>query len=84
MSVVATGAVRVVEDSDVAILVAAFPEHGAAPANRHLARSRLQQDGAVTCLAAWDGAAPIGYVFVRWPGGGGGLTPQAIALGCPW
>jgi GNAT superfamily N-acetyltransferase len=41
----------------------------------------LQQAGAVTCLVAWDGATPVGYVFVRWPGGDG-LSPQALALGC--
>ncbi|HMG22919.1 MAG TPA: GNAT family N-acetyltransferase, partial [Kofleriaceae bacterium] len=50
--------------------------------NRHLARFRSQQEGAVTCLVAWDGATPVGYVFVRWPGGGG-LSNQALALGCP-
>ena len=75
--------VRIVEDTDLAIIVSTFPETGAAPVNRHLARFRLQQEGAVTCLVAWDGATPVGYVFVRWPGGGGGPTNQALALGCP-
>jgi GNAT superfamily N-acetyltransferase len=75
--------VRIVEDTDLAIIVSAFPETGAAPVNRHLARFRLQQEGAVTCLVAWDGATPVGYVFVRWPRGGGDLTNQALALGCP-
>jgi GNAT superfamily N-acetyltransferase len=81
--VVAVSSVRIVEDTDLAIISSTFPEGGAAPVNRHLARFRLQQDGAVTCLAAWDGATPVGYVFVRWPGGGDGLTSQALALGCP-
>ena len=75
--------VRIVEDTDLAILISTFPETGAAPVNRHLARFQWQQEGAVTCLAAWDGATPVGYVFVRWPGGGGDLTEQALALGCP-
>ena len=75
--------VRIVEDTDLAIIISTFPERGAAPVNRHLAQFRLQQEGAVTCLVAWDGATPVGYVFVRWPGGGGGLTRQALALGCP-
>jgi GNAT superfamily N-acetyltransferase len=75
--------VRIVEESDLAILISTFPEKGAAPVNRHLAGFRLQQEGAVTCLAAWDGATPVGYVFVRWPSGGGELTKQALALGCP-
>jgi GNAT superfamily N-acetyltransferase len=75
--------VRVVEESDLAILVSTFPETGAAPVNRHLEQFRLQQEGAVTCLVAWDGAAPVGYVFVRWPGGGGDLSDQALTLGCP-
>jgi GNAT superfamily N-acetyltransferase len=74
--------VRIIEDADLAILVATFPEVGAAPINRHIARFRLQREGAVTCFAAWDGASPVGYVFIRWPGGGSGLTSQALALGC--
>ena len=75
--------VRIVEETDLAIISSTFPEMGAAPANRHLERFRLQQEGAVTCLVAWDGATPVGYVFVRWPSGGGGLTNQALTLGCP-
>jgi GNAT superfamily N-acetyltransferase len=74
--------VRIVEDTDLAIIISTFPERGAAPVNRHLARFRSQQEGAVTCLVAWDGATPVGYVVVRWPGGGGGLSSQALALGC--
>ena len=74
--------VRIVEDTDLATIISTFPEKGAAPVNRHLARFRLQQAGAVTCLAAWDGATPVGHVFVRWPSGGG-LSSQALALGCP-
>jgi len=75
--------VRVVEESDLAIIIDTFHEQGAAPVNRHLEAFRLQQEGAVTCIMAWDEAKPVGYVFVRWPAGGGGLTNQAIALGCP-
>ncbi|HEY5950230.1 MAG TPA: GNAT family N-acetyltransferase [Kofleriaceae bacterium] len=75
--------VRIVEETDLAILLATFPETGAAPVNRHLEQFRLQQEGAVTNLVAWDGATPIGYVFVRWPGGDCGLTNQALTLGCP-
>ena len=73
--------VRIVDETDVAILVETFPERGAAPINRHLEQFRLQQAGALTCLAAWDGATPVGYVFVRWPTGGE-LTNQARTLGC--
>jgi GNAT superfamily N-acetyltransferase len=75
--------VRIVEDADLSIIISTFPERGAAPVNRHLARFRLQQEGAVTCLVAWDGATPVGYVFVRWPSGSDGLTDHARALGCP-
>jgi GNAT superfamily N-acetyltransferase len=80
---VAVSSVRIVEETDLAIISSTFPERGAAPINRHLARFRLQQERAVTCLAAWDGATPVGYVFVRWPSGEGGLTDQARTLGCP-
>jgi GNAT superfamily N-acetyltransferase len=38
--------------------------------------------GDVSCLVAWDQETPIGHVFLRWPGGQGGLTEQARALGC--
>jgi GNAT superfamily N-acetyltransferase len=75
--------VRTVEDTDLAVLISTFPETGAAPVNRHLERFRSQQEGAVTCLVAWDGATPVGYVFVRWPGGRSDMTNQALALGCP-
>jgi GNAT superfamily N-acetyltransferase len=74
--------VRIVEQTDLAIIMSTFPERGAAPTNRHLARFRLQQEGAVTCLVAWVGATPIGYVVVRWSTGGG-LTNHALTLGCP-
>lgn len=73
--------VRTVVEADLAALVAAFPEP-TRPQNRHLERFALQQAGDVTCLTAWDGQRPIGYVFVRWPGRNGGLTEQAAALGC--
>ncbi len=74
--------VRVVDELDVALLVVAFPET-ARPVNRHVERLAAQRDGAVTALAAWDDALPIGYVFIRWPGhDGAGLTPPARALGC--
>lgn len=73
--------VRVVKAAEVTRLVAAFPDP-MRPANRHVERFALQQTGDVTCLAAWDGDQPVGYVFVRWPGRNGGLTEQAIALEC--
>jgi GNAT superfamily N-acetyltransferase len=73
--------VRVLEEADVAKLVAAFPEP-TRPVNRHIERFALQQSGDITCLAAWDADRPIGYVFARWPGCNGGLTAQAITLGC--
>jgi len=75
--------VRIVEETDLAIIIQTFPEKGAVPVNRHLEQFRLQQEGAVTCLMAWDAATPIGYVFVRWPTGGGELSNQALTLGCP-
>lgn len=78
----AVSSVRIVEETDLPIIIGTFPERGAAPVNRHLARFRLQQEGAVTCLVAWDAATPVGYVFVTWPTGGGGLTNQALTLAC--
>ena len=74
--------VRVVVEAEVPILVAAFPEKGAAPFNRHAERFAWQQRGDVTCLVAWQDETPVGHVFLRWPGGQGGLTVQACALGC--
>ena len=74
--------VRVVVESELDALVATFPERGAAPCNRHVERFAWQERGDVTCLVAWDQGIPIGYVFLRWPGGQGGLTEQARALGC--
>jgi ribosomal protein S18 acetylase RimI-like enzyme len=79
---VAVSSVRIVDETDLAILIDTFPEKGAAPVNRHLEQFRLQQEGSVTCLAAWDAATPVGYVQVRWSTGGG-LTHQALTLGCP-
>jgi GNAT superfamily N-acetyltransferase len=81
--VVAVSVARIVEETDLAIIVDTFPETGAAPVNRHLERFRWQQEGAITCLVAWDAATPVGYVYVRWPAGGGDLTSQALTLGCP-
>src|SRR5262249_24928723 len=79
----AVTSVRIVDGADAAVLVNAFPETGAAPVNRHLARFDLQQDGAVTCFAAWADATPTGYVFVRWPGSKSDLSPHALVIGCP-
>src|SRR5262245_34866353 len=73
--------VRVVDEADVATLVAAYPEPRS-PQNRHTKRFAWQQTGDVTCLAAWDGERPIGWIFIRWPGGKGELSEQAIELGC--
>ena len=47
---------RVVEEHDLPLLVARFPE--GAPVNRHVERFAGQQVGDVTCLAAWDGHTP--------------------------
>src|SRR5262245_48596699 len=74
--------VRVVSEADLPAVLAAFPEAGAAPANRHVQRFVWQRNGDVTCLVAWDDDTPVGHVFLRWPGGQGGLTEQARALGC--
>src|SRR5205807_329006 len=63
-------------------LAATFPEKGGRPSNRHVERFAWQERGDVACLVAWDTEVPIGYVFLRWPGGEGGLTEQARALGC--
>ena len=72
--------VRVVEEHDLPLLVSRFPE--GAPVNRHVERFEGQQAGDVTCLAAWDGNAPIGYVFVSWLGGRCQRTDKAEELGC--
>jgi GNAT superfamily N-acetyltransferase len=73
--------VRVVDGSELDTLVATFPEKGACPSNRHVERFAWQERGDVTCLVAWDDEVPVGYVFLRWPGGQG-LTEQARALSC--
>jgi GNAT superfamily N-acetyltransferase len=73
--------VRVVAEAEVAVLVATFPEDGAAPFNRHVERFARQQRGEITCLAAWDAQTPIGYVFLRWPGSPD-VTAQGRSLGC--
>jgi GNAT superfamily N-acetyltransferase len=74
--------VQVLAQSELPLLVATFPEKGAAPSNRHVERFAQQQRGDVICLVTWEDQVPIGYVFLRWPGGQGGLTAQALALGC--
>lgn len=74
--------VRVVAESELDTLVATFLEKGSAPSNRHVRRFAWQRCGDVTCLVAWEKEIPVGYVFLRWPGGQGGLTEQARALGC--
>ncbi len=71
---------RVVEEHDLPLLVARFPE--GAPVNRHVERFAGQQVGDVTCLAAWDGNVPIGHVFVSWLGGRCQRTDKAEELGC--
>ena len=73
--------VRVLEESDLSVLIATYPEPRR-PFNRHVERFALQRTGDVTCLIAWDGDCPVGYVFARWPGHNGELTEPAIALGC--
>lgn len=74
-------AVRVVTAADVQTLANAFPERGATPVNRHVEQFARQELGQVTCLAAWDDATPIGYVFLRWPGSSD-ATPPSRSLGC--
>jgi GNAT superfamily N-acetyltransferase len=74
--------VRIVVEAELDTLVATFPEKGARPRNRHVERFARQARGDVTCLVAWDEGIPVGYVFLRWPGGHGGLTEQARKLGC--
>jgi len=73
--------VRVVAAPDVAKLVAAFPEDGAAPTSRHADRFERQQRGEITALAAWDDQTPVGYLFLRWPGAVD-ATAQCRSLGC--
>ena len=74
--------VRIVEDTDIPILVETFPENVGAPANRHVERFARQRQGEVTCLVAWDDGCPVGYVHVGWPGRSQELTNQAVELGC--
>ena len=74
--------VRLVEDTDIPLLVEMFPEKVGAPANRHVERFERQRRGEVTCLVAWDDGCPIGCVHVRWPGRSQHLTQQAVELGC--
>ncbi len=74
--------VRVVEADDLPKIVETYPKSIGAPVNRHIERFDLQQNGDVTCFAAWDGTRPVGYVFVLWPGGSGDVTEQGVALGC--
>ena len=71
-----------VEAADVPRLVAAYPEEGGAPVNRHVERFEAQQTAQVTCLAAWDETGPVGYVFVSWPGGRCQRTDTAEELQC--
>ena len=73
--------VRVLTAAELPLVTAAFPEPRS-PVNRHAERFALQESGDVTCLVAWDEERPVGWVFARWPGRNGGLTEQAIALGC--
>jgi len=73
--------VRVVAESEVPVLVATFPEDGAAPHNRHLERFARQLHGEITCLAAWENGLPVGYVFLRWPGSPDS-TAHARSLAC--
>jgi GNAT superfamily N-acetyltransferase len=74
--------IRIMEERDVPLLTAAHPEPHT-PESRHVRRFRWQQSGDVTNLVAWDGGAPVGWIFVRWPGAmQGERTPQADALGC--
>jgi GNAT superfamily N-acetyltransferase len=73
--------VKVVTETDVPMLVARFPEQGAAPVSRHVARFELQKQNLITYLAAWEGDEPAGYVFLRWSGSPD-LTEQAKRLGC--
>jgi GNAT superfamily N-acetyltransferase len=71
----------VVAETDVAVLAATFPGDRAAPFNRHVERFARQERGEITCLAAWDGQTPVGYVFLRWPGSPD-ATEQGRSLGC--
>src|SRR5690242_15105443 len=59
--------VRLCDDDDLRALAAAFPEPPGTPRNRHLERLARQREGRLQCLAAWDGAAPVGWCVVRLP-----------------
>lgn len=74
--------VSVLEPSELGIVVETFPAPSGTPFNRHVERMKMQELGDLTCLFAWDGDRPVGYMIVRRPGRNGGLTDQAIALGC--
>ena len=74
---------RRVSRADAEALAAAFPEPPGTPASRHLRRFGLQTDGILTMLAAWDGAEPVGYCVVCWPGASDdGRSERAVGLGC--
>ena len=73
--------VRVLTAAELPVLTAAFPEPRS-PTNRHIERFARQQSGDLTSLVAWDEDRPVGWVFARWPARNGGLTEQALALGC--
>jgi GNAT superfamily N-acetyltransferase len=73
--------VRALGQEELPMLVAAFPEQGAAPTNRHEDRFDRQQRGQITYLVAWLDEEPVGYVFLRWPGADD-LTEQGQSLGC--
>ena len=73
--------VRALGREELPMLVAAFPEQGAAPTNRHEERFGRQQRGQITYLVAWLEEEPVGYVFLRWPGADD-VTEQGQSLGC--
>ena len=73
--------VRMVVESEVPILVATFPENGAAPNNRHEERFARHVRGEISCLAAWEDGRPVGYAFLRWPGSPDS-TEHARSLAC--
>lgn len=72
-------AIRPLGESDVAVLVDAYPERS--PENRHFGRSRKQGLGQVTELVAWEGDRPVGWVIVM-PAGSPEETEQGRTLGC--
>src|SRR5205823_14780759 len=75
--------VRLVGERDLPAVAGHFIEPAGTPGNRHVERARLQREGVLSMLAAWEGTIPVGYCIVRWPHPHRDeRTPQAARLEC--